>query len=99
FNPRPLPAGDCWTGKGDVFFVPSLEAHLGQDVLIVGGGDSALDWALALHPIATSVTLVHRRAAFRAHPATVTKDRDLGVPIITDAQVTELRGGDNDLLA
>ena len=99
FNPRPLPAGDGWVGKGVVYFVPSLEAHLGQDVVIVGGGDSAFDWALALHPIANSVTLVHRRAAFRAHAATVTKVRELGVPIITDAQVTELRGGENDLLA
>ena len=99
FNPRPLPAGDGWVGKGVVYFVPSLEAHLGQDVVIVGGGDSAFDWALALHPIANSVTLVHRRAAFRAHAATVTKVRELGVPIITDAQVTELRGGEAGLLA
>ena len=40
---------------------------------MVGGGDSALDWVLALHPIASSVTLVHRRAQFRALPATVGK--------------------------
>jgi ferredoxin/flavodoxin---NADP+ reductase len=98
FNPRPLPAGDGWVGKGVVYFVPSLDVHAGKDVVIVGGGDSAFDWALALHPIANSVTLVHRRAAFRAHPATITKVRGLGVPIITDTQVTELRGGADGLL-
>jgi len=92
FRPRPLPAGDGWLGRGVVHFVPELAQHAGRHVVIVGGGDSAFDWALALHPIAASVTLVHRRAAFRAHHGTVEKVRSLGVPIITDAQVTALRG-------
>ncbi|WP_026422407.1 NAD(P)/FAD-dependent oxidoreductase [Actinokineospora inagensis] len=95
FTPRPLPAGDGWLGRGVVHFVPALDVHRGQDVVIVGGGDSAFDWALALHPIATSVTLVHRRSRFRAMPATVRQVEALGVRIITDAQVTDLRG-DND---
>lgn len=94
FRPRPLPAGDGWLGRGMVHFVPELGQHAGRHVVIVGGGDSAFDWALALHPIAASVTLVHRRAAFRAHHGTVEKVRSLGVPIITDAQVTALRGED-----
>ncbi|GAA1350791.1 NAD(P)/FAD-dependent oxidoreductase [Catellatospora bangladeshensis] len=92
FRPRPLPAGDGWLGRGVVHFVPALGAHAGQDVVVVGGGDSAFDWALALHPIAASVTVVHRRATFRAHPPTVRQVRELGVPIITDAEVLELRG-------
>jgi thioredoxin reductase (NADPH) len=92
FRPRPLPAGDDWLGRGMVHFVPSLAAHAAQHVVIVGGGDSAFDWALALHPIAASVTLVHRRANFRAHPPTVRAVRELGVEIITDAEVTALRG-------
>jgi thioredoxin reductase (NADPH) len=94
FRPRPLPAGDGWLGRGVVHFVPELAKHAGQDVVIVGGGDSAFDWALSLHPIARSVTLVHRRAAFRAHHGTVEKVRSLGVPIVTDAQVTAVRGDD-----
>jgi ferredoxin/flavodoxin---NADP+ reductase len=94
FTPRPLPAGDGWLGRGVVNFVPELEALRDQDVVIVGGGDSAFDWALSLHPLARSVTLVHRRNKFRAFAATVRQVRELGVPIITDAQVTELRGGD-----
>jgi ferredoxin/flavodoxin---NADP+ reductase len=94
FTPRPLPAGDGWFGRGVVHFVPELEVHRDQDVVVVGGGDSAFDWALSLHPIASSVTLVHRRAKFRAHAGTVNKVRDLNVPIITDAEVLELRGDD-----
>lgn len=91
FRPRPLPAGDGWLGRGVVHFVPELAAHAGRDVVIVGGGDSAFDWAMALHSLARSVTIVHRRAAFRAHHGTVEKVRSMGVPIITDAQVTALR--------
>lgn len=92
FRPRPLPAGRGWLGRGLVHFVPRLDEHAGRDVVVVGGGDSAFDWALALHPVARSVTIVHRRSTFRAHPGTVRKVRELGVPIITDAEVTELRG-------
>jgi thioredoxin reductase (NADPH) len=94
FTPRPLPAGDGWLGRGVVNFVPELEVLRDQDVVIVGGGDSAFDWALSLHPIARSVTLVHRRNKFRAFAATVRQVRELGVPIITDAQVTGVHGDD-----
>jgi thioredoxin reductase (NADPH) len=92
FSPRPLPAGDGWLGRGMVHFVPALDAHRDQHVVVVGGGDSAFDWALSLHPIAASVTIVHRRAKFRAFAATVRQVRELGVPIITDAEVVALRG-------
>ena len=94
FTPRPLPAGREWVGRGLSYFVPSLEAHAGQDVVVVGGGDSACDWALSLEPIARSVTLVHRRAAFRAHEHSVAQLRASSVEIITDAQVTAIDGGD-----
>ncbi|MCT2587520.1 NAD(P)/FAD-dependent oxidoreductase [Actinophytocola gossypii] len=99
FSPRPLPAGEGWLGRGVVHFVPELEAMRDQDVVIVGGGDSAFDWALSLHPVARSVTLVHRRNKFRAFAATVRQVRELGVPIITDAQVVELRGDASGALA
>ena len=48
FSPRPLPAGEGWLGRGMEFFVPSFEPYAGKDVVIVGGGDSAFDWALHL---------------------------------------------------
>ena len=92
FTPRPLPAADGYTGAGVVYFVPRLDDLAGHDVVIVGGGDSAFDWALALQPVAKSITLVHRRDRFRAHPATVDRVRALPVRIMVNAQVTALHG-------
>lgn len=92
FTPRPLPAGEDWLGRGVVHFIPELAVHHGHDVVVVGGGDSAFDWALALHPVARSVTLVHRRQRFRAQPGMVRKVEALDVPLITDAEVAEIRG-------
>ncbi|AIG73859.1 Ferredoxin-NADP reductase [Amycolatopsis japonica] len=97
FTPRPLPAGDGWLGRGMVHFVPSLKAHEGQHVVVVGGGDSAFDWVLALHPVAASVTLVHRRAKFRAAESIVRQARELGVRIVTDAEVTRFLDRDGTL--
>jgi ferredoxin/flavodoxin---NADP+ reductase len=94
FTPRPLPAADAFTGTGVIYFVPHLDDLAGQHVLIVGGGDSAFDWALALSPIAASVTLVHRRDRFRAHAHTVDRVRELPVRIIVNAEVTRLLGTD-----
>lgn len=94
FTPRPLPAGDGWEGRGLVHFVPQLSAHAGQDVVIVGGGDSAFDWAYSLAPIAASVHLVHRREQFRAHQSTVDRVRSLGVVLHTSSEVSEVRGSD-----
>lgn len=94
FKPRPLPAGGEWEGRGLVFFVPQPADHADKDIVIVGGGDSALDWAHMLHPIAKSVTVVHRRDQFRAHASMVDKARDLGIELITPCEVTAIRGTD-----
>jgi ferredoxin/flavodoxin---NADP+ reductase len=96
FSPRPLPAGDGWLGRGMEFFVPSFAPYAGKDVVIVGGGDSAFDWALHLEPLAASVTLVHRRDRFRAHQRTVEQVQATSVEILTKAQVTALHGDTND---
>jgi thioredoxin reductase (NADPH) len=92
FTPRPLPAGEGWEGRGLVFFVPSFEEYAGKDVVIVGGGDSAFDWAHNLRGIAGSITLVHRRDQFRAHQATVDAVLASDTEVITKAQVTALIG-------
>jgi ferredoxin/flavodoxin---NADP+ reductase len=92
FSPRPLPAGDGWLGRGMEFFVPNFAPYAGKDVVIVGGGDSAFDWALHLEPIAESVTLVHRRDKFRAFQRTVEQVQATSVEILTKAQVTALHG-------
>jgi ferredoxin/flavodoxin---NADP+ reductase len=92
FTPRPLPAAADWTGDEVAFFVPSFAQYAGKDVVIVGGGDSAFDWAVALEPVAASVTLIHRREAFRAHQATVDKVMAGTVTVMTNANVVRLIG-------
>jgi thioredoxin reductase len=92
FTPRALPAGVGWEDRGLVFFVPSFAEYAGRDVVIVGGGDSAFDWAHHLEPIASSITLVHRRDQFRAHQATVDAVLAGSTEVITKAQVTALKG-------
>ncbi|MDI2126627.1 NAD(P)/FAD-dependent oxidoreductase [Yinghuangia seranimata] len=92
FSPRPLPAADAFTGEGVMFFVPRLAELADLDVLIVGGGDSAFDWAMSLEPLAKTVTLVHRRDKFRAHEHTVQRVLASNVEVITSAEVTALRG-------
>jgi thioredoxin reductase (NADPH) len=92
FTSRPLPAADAFGGDGILFFVKELERLAGHDVVIVGGGDSAFDWALALQPLAKSVTLIHRRDKFRAHAATVGRVQSLPIEIIVNAEVTRLVG-------
>jgi thioredoxin reductase len=94
FTARPLPAAAEFGGAGIVYFVPRLAALAGHDVVIVGGGDSAFDWALSLHPLARSVTLVHRRDKFRAHPGTVARVQALDIPVMVNAEVSKIRGNE-----
>lgn len=92
-KPRPLETGDEWVDHGLSYFVVDPEQHRGQDVVIVGGGDSALDWADALSSIATSVTLVHRRKGFRGHAATLARvETSPNTTILTECQVTAIEG-------
>jgi thioredoxin reductase len=94
FRPRPLPAGEAHLGRGLMYFVPTLAELAGRDVLIVGGGDSAFDWALALEPLARSVTLVHRRDNFRAHQHTIDQVMASSVRVLTRRQVHAVHGSD-----
>ena len=92
FTPRPLPTGSEYAGRGLVYFVPRLEEHRDKDVVIIGGSDSAFDWAVSLHGIARSIALVHRRENFRAHAGTVDRVKALGIELITNSEVTAVSG-------
>jgi ferredoxin/flavodoxin---NADP+ reductase len=67
FRPRKLPCGEELLGRGLSYFLRDPADLAGRRVLVVGGGDSAIDWVDALAPVAAGVTLVHRRDVFRAH--------------------------------
>jgi len=79
FQPKrpPVPGIEAYEGTSVFYAVRKMDAFRGEDVVIVGGGDSALDWTLNLQPLARSVTLVHRRDEFRAAPDSVKKMRGL----------------------
>jgi thioredoxin reductase (NADPH) len=79
FQPRrlSLPGVEEFEGKSVHYRVKSAADFHGRDLLICGGGDSALDWTVALADKAHSLTLLHRRAEFRAAPATVARMREL----------------------
>lgn len=92
FTPRPLPDAAEFENNGLVYFVPKLDVMAGKDVLIVGGGDSAFDWALNLEPIASSITLIHRRDRFRAHEHTVQQVLNSSVRVMTHTEVAHIMG-------
>jgi len=75
FQPKrpPIPGIEAYEGKSVFYSVRRMDEFRDQDLIIVGGGDSALDWTINLQPIARSVTLVHRRPEFRAAPDSVNK--------------------------
>jgi thioredoxin reductase (NADPH) len=102
FTPKrpPLEGIEAYEGKSVFYAVRRMEDFRGRDVLIIGGGDSALDWTLNLEPVAKSVTLLHRRDEFRGAPHSVEKMRALvaeGKVALKIGQVTSLNGADGQL--
>lgn len=102
FQPKrpPIPGIEAFEGKSVFYSVRRMEEFRGHDVLIVGGGDSALDWTLNLQPVAGSTTLVHRRPEFRAADDSVKKMRALeeqGALTFCQGQISALNGKDGQL--
>jgi thioredoxin reductase (NADPH) len=73
----PIPGIEEYEGKSVFYAVRKIEQLRGRDVLIAGGGDSALDWTLNLAPVANRLTLVHHRDGFRAAQHSVNRMREL----------------------
>ena len=86
-------------GKGIHYFAKHIEDFRDQRVVVVGGGDSAVDWALTLEPIAKTVNLIHR-SKFRAHESTVAELEASTVTLhYPGYEVTDVRSGDNGRIA
>ena len=104
FQPKrpPVPGIEAYEGTSVHYSVRKMETFRGKNLMIVGGGDSALDWTLNLHPIAERITLVHRRDDFRAAPHSVEQMRQLvasGKMDLKIGQVTALEGDGGKLSA
>lgn len=104
FQPKkpPVPGIEAYENTSVFYAVRKMESFRGKRVLIVGGGDSALDWSLNLAPIAERVILMHRRDEFRAAPHSVNAMRELvaaGKMDLTLGQITGLKGNSGELSA
>jgi thioredoxin reductase (NADPH) len=104
FQPKkpPIPNIDAYEGKSVFYAVRRMEDFRDKNVVIVGGGDSALDWTLNLQPVAKSLTLVHRRSEFRAAPHSVAAMQDLvksGKISFKLGQITAVEGADGEMTA
>ena len=100
FEPMKLnaPGYDEFLHRGVEYAVKDPEDHRGKKVVIVGGGDSALDWTLNLKDVAGALTLVHRRDGFRAHETSVRRMKEAAaageIELRTFHEVSEIHGND-----
>jgi ferredoxin/flavodoxin---NADP+ reductase len=96
FQPRrlDLERSKKYEEKNLYYFIDDLRQFSGKRVVVFGGGDSAVDWALMLEPIAEKVTLIHRRSKFRAHEHSVEKLLNSKVEVKTPFVPAQLIGDD-----
>jgi len=104
FQPKrpPVPGIEDYEGTSVFYSVRRIETFRDKDLLVVGGGDSALDWTLSLAPVARSLTLMHRREQFRGAPDSVAKVMamvDSGEIAFRLGQMTGLKGEGGQLTA
>jgi thioredoxin reductase (NADPH) len=92
FMPKkpPLANIEAYEDESVFYAVRKIEAFRGRRIVIAGGGDSALDWTLNLHPVAERVTLVHHRDGFRAAPHAVARMKELAAAGAIDFVVGKL---------
>lgn len=94
FSPNKIgrPGVDEWEGKGLYYFVKDKRPFRGRRILIVGGGDTAVDWCLNLRDWASHITLIHRRDQFRAHEASLAELFASGIPVKTFWELKRVHG-------
>ncbi|WHY66195.1 NAD(P)/FAD-dependent oxidoreductase [Neobacillus sp. SuZ13] len=99
FQPRRLELESAaqYERKNLYYFIEDLNQFAGQKVVVFGGGDSAVDWALMLEPIAEQVSIVHRRDKFRAHEHSVENLYNSKVYVKTPYVPAELVGDESGI--
>jgi thioredoxin reductase (NADPH) len=102
-NRPPLDGLEQFEGKSVFYLVKSKQDFAGKRVVIAGGGDSAVDWAIALQGIASHIAVVHRRPKFRAAPESVARMDALvaagKIELVTPYQLSALEGANGQLSA
>lgn len=99
FSPRKLNVENVeqYEDKNLHYFVSDLNSFSDKKVCVLGGGDSAVDWALMMEPIANKVSIVHRRERFRAHEASVEQLKKSKVEVLTSCEVVDIKGDQNKI--
>ncbi len=88
----PLKGLDIYEGRSVFYSVKDVEALRGRRIVVAGGGDSALDWAIELAPLAAGLTLLHRRPEFRAAPDSVRRMKEMVEAGELDFRLGQIRG-------
>jgi thioredoxin reductase (NADPH) len=100
-NRPPLPGIEAYEEKSIHYYVGSRESYRNKKIVIAGGGDSAVDWALSLNEVAQKVSVVHRRAKFRAAPESEARLKALAeagvIDLIIPFQLAGLEGSDGQI--
>jgi thioredoxin reductase (NADPH) len=100
-NRPPLTNIEAYEGQSVHYYVGSREAYRDKKIVIAGGGDSAVDWALSLNEVATKVSVVHRRPKFRAAPESEARLKALAeagvIDLIVPFQLADLEGSDGQI--
>lgn len=99
FSPRKLslPDAEMYEDSNLHYYVNNIEQFTGRTVAICGGGDSAVDWALALEPLANKVYLIHRRDKFRAVESSVMQLENSTVELLTPYIPDSINGDNNHI--
>ena len=100
-NRPPLPGIEAYEGKSVFYSVTQRETFRGKRVVIAGGGDTAVDWAISLAEIASRVSVIHRRDKFRAAPESEARLKALAkagkIDLVVPHQLQALEGSDGQL--
>jgi thioredoxin reductase (NADPH) len=99
FEPNRLdrPGVAEYADRGVFYFVKDTQAFRGKRILIIGGGDAAVDWALNFEESAENITLIHRRDGFRAHESSVARLRNTDIPIMVFWELKHIEGNGKEI--